>query len=118
MKLPAYGKELLDARRCGLRPAQFVLVTDWWQLAQLHRRFVGVFALVCDPLSAPYDFLLLQSLEVVLAHIDPDGLGCAQRIARAAPSQFTVISGYAEVMRMVGHLEAIVARRQAVEKAA
>lgn len=113
LKMPAYGRELLAARRAKRMPARLVLVTDWWQLAQLHRRLVNCFALVCDPLAAPYDFLVLQGLDVVLAHVSDDALGVSVRIARAAPRELTVVSGFDECMRLVGHLEAIVARRTA-----
>jgi len=111
LKLPAYGKELLAARRAGKMPARMVLVTDWWQLAQLHRKLVNCFALVCAPLAAPYEFEMLAGLDVVLAHVSDDALGVAERIARAAPRQITNVAGYDECMQLVAHLEGICARR-------
>ena len=92
MKLPAYGKELLDARRRGLRPAppfDVVWITDSWDLAKRVKDW-DFFALVCNPPAAPYDFLLLYDLPVVVMTDSDDVLGLVERIARAQPRSLQV----------------------------
>lgn len=92
MKPPAYARQLLDARRRGLRPKppfDVVFVTDDWELAkQIQAR--DFFALVCDPPSAPYDFLCLYDLPVVVLFATEDKLGACERIARAQPRSLDV----------------------------
>ncbi len=92
MKLPAYGRELLDVRRRGLRPGppfDVVFVTDSWDLAKRIRDW-DFFSLVCDPPAAPYDFLLLFDLPVVVMTESDDILGLCERIARAQPRSLRV----------------------------
>lgn len=92
MKLPAYGKELMDARRRGLRPAppfDTVFVTDSWELAQRIREW-DFLALVCAPPEAPYDFTLLFDLPVVVMTESADVLGLVERVWRAQPSSLRV----------------------------
>ncbi len=90
MKLPAYGKELLAARQAGAKPAQPVIVTDSWKLAQLYRES-DIFALVCVQASEPYDFGLLYGLDVMLMLRGDDVLGISERIALARPERFSVL---------------------------
>ena len=113
LKLPAYGRDLARARSAGQMPAREVLVTDWWDLAELFRKpHIDYYALVCAPLAAPYDFAPLQGLVVWLAHVDRDALGAAERIARVGPRKLLVVSGYNAIMHtIVGNLEAVFARR-------
>jgi len=92
VKPPAYGRELLDARRRGLRPAppfDTVFVTDNWEFAKRVQDW-DYYALVCDPVSAPYDFLLLFDLPVVVMIDSEDVLGVCERIARAQPKSLRV----------------------------
>jgi len=92
MKPPAYGRELLNVRRDGLRPAppfDVVFVTDDWDLAQRIREW-RFFALVCNPPEAPYDFSLLFDLPVVVLLLSDDRLGLCERVARARPRSLDV----------------------------
>ena len=94
MKPPAYARQLLDARRRGLRPKppfDVVFVTDDWELAKRIQEW-DFFALVCDPPSAPYDFLCLYDLPVVVLFVTEDKLGACERIARAQPRSLDVPS--------------------------
>lgn len=77
MKLPAFGKALLDLRRAGKRPAFPVVVTDDWMIAYLARDRLDWFALVCDPPERRCDLTMLLDLDVMLVH----SAGDAQRIA-------------------------------------
>lgn len=90
MKLPAYGKALLDARRLGGRPADPVIVTDCWGVAKVYQE-ADKFALVCAPAWTPYDFTLLYNLDVMLLVGSDDALGIAERIARAKPERLSVL---------------------------
>ncbi len=90
MKLPAYGRELLAARQAGARPAQPVVVTDSWAVAQLYRE-ADLFALVCSPPAEPFDFGLLYGLDVMLMLREDDVLGIAERVASAQPERLSVL---------------------------
>ena len=69
--LPAFGRELLDLRRSGKRPAKPVYVVGDWTLAKEFRRRDRFALMVELPAergvrNAPrFDFSMLQDLEVV-----------------------------------------------------
>lgn len=90
MKLPAYGKELLAARRLRQRPAAPVVVTDCWGVAKVYRED-DLFALVCPQPAEPYDFALLYDLEVLVMTASDDILGLCERIAQAKPRRMSVL---------------------------
>lgn len=76
--LPAYGRELLELRRGGERPAQPVYVVGNWELARELRgreRFVLMVEGDRDQFGFSrfprFDFSMLQDLDVVLV---PDSL--------------------------------------------
>jgi len=82
--LPAYGRELLELRRSGKRPAQPVYVVGTWELAKALRerdRFVLMAEGAPDDFGfmrfRKFDFSMLQDLDVVLA---PDSLEFAGAI--------------------------------------
>ena len=89
MKLPAYGKELLAARRAGKRPATPVVVTDCWGVARVFKA-ADHYALVCAPASEPCDFTLLYGLHVMVMAGSDDLLGLTERIAQAKPALLEV----------------------------
>lgn len=75
---PAYGRELLELRRSGKRPAQPVYIVGDWSLARqlrLHDRFVLM--VEGEPIAygfcrfRKFDFSMLFDLDVVLM---PDSL--------------------------------------------
>ena len=90
MRLPAFGRELLAARRMGARPEKPVVLTDSWDVAR-HYQAADLFALVCEPIFAPYDFTLLYGLDVMLHLVADDVLGICERVARAQPSRLAVL---------------------------
>src|SRR5712691_7580206 len=76
--LPAYGRELLELRRGGKRPAQLVYVVGNWELARELRardRFVLMVEGDRDEYGfsrfARFDFSMLQDLDVAVI---PDSL--------------------------------------------
>lgn len=92
-KLPAYGRELLTARRAGFSPLPspyhgpgvpgFVMVTDSWEVAKLQRE-LGRTALVVEA-GVEYDWSLVKGLNVwILTSLRMPFLEDAIRGARAA----------------------------------
>lgn len=88
--LPAFGRELLELRREGKRPAQLVYVVCAWPLAhELRRRdrFALMVELPRDELGSPrmrrFDFSMLQDLEVVIIPEWFDWLGIVEPQVRA-----------------------------------
>lgn len=76
--LPAYGRELLQVRRDGKRPAQLVYVVGNWELArELRARDRFVLMVEGDPDKygfsrfPRFDFSMLQDLDVAIV---PDSL--------------------------------------------
>jgi len=76
--LPAYGRELLELRRNGKRPAQLVYVVGDWELArELRERDRFVLMVEGDPDEygfsrfPRFDFSMLQDLDVAIV---PDSL--------------------------------------------
>lgn len=71
--LPAYGRELLELRRSGKKPAQLVYVVGNWEIARV-LRVLDRFVLMVEGEALPYgflrfrrfDFSMLQDLDVVL----------------------------------------------------
>ena len=62
--LPAFGRELLDARLNGMRPTKPVYVTDDWDVArELKAR--ARFVLMVPDYDKSYDFLMLRDLDVI-----------------------------------------------------
>lgn len=83
MKLPAFGKALLDLRRAGARPDFPVAVTDDWRIAELVRQRLDWFALVCDPPTQRRDLSMLLDLDVIVIYTDRVGaMTAAVRAAR------------------------------------
>ena len=78
-RLPAYGRELLLARRSGLAPlphpygppgrAGLVMVTDSWAIASAMRR-VGRTALVIEP-GETYNWAMVKGLAVWISTRHP-----------------------------------------------
>jgi hypothetical protein len=95
VKLPAYGKELLEIRLRGKRPKDPVWITDCWEFARLYREMKnGPIVLVVDPADAPYDFLPVQGLDVIVlpSRADQQYLGLAERLARAQPASLDILT--------------------------
>lgn len=71
--LPAYGRELLELRREGKRPAQLVYVVGDWDVARV-LRYRDLFVLMVEGTPDKFgflrfrrfDFSMLQDLDVVL----------------------------------------------------
>lgn len=92
MKLPAWGKALLDLRKAGQRPAFPVVVTDDWQIAYLVRDRLDWFALVCDPPAQRRDLSMLLDLEVMVVHSGkPEEVGAMVSAVRAARPRKVVL---------------------------
>lgn len=68
MKLPAYGKKILDLRKSGKVPFQIVQVVFDWKLARAFPRLVISETNQADEL----DFRCLAGLPVQIAYRSPD----------------------------------------------
>jgi hypothetical protein len=66
-KLPAYARELLDARRFGNRRPKFnaVFITDWWEMARDNRDVLGYCTLVVEPFER-YNLGCCADLDVIV----------------------------------------------------
>jgi len=89
--LPAYGRELLELRRGGKRPAQLVYVVGNWDVARALRNILDPFVLMVEGDAdafgflrfRAFDFSMLQDLDVVLI---PDSLEFLGHIWRQVES--------------------------------
>lgn len=86
-KLPAYGKQLLNARCAGNHPRDCYVVTDW----ALGKAFVR---LVCSPDTDPtsIDWRVVAGLDVILAY-KLEHASHAARIAEAIMPFVRIMNG-------------------------
>lgn len=82
--LPAYGRELLELRRSGKRPAQPVYVVDNWEVARVLRE-KDRFVLVAEDRSLSYDFEPVRGLDVIAVPTDLDFFRQLPSIKAARP---------------------------------
>jgi hypothetical protein len=66
--LPAYGRELLELRRDGRRPAQPVFATVDWEIAKSIKS-QDRFVLVMTAGDAPLDCSMLAELDIVVINV-------------------------------------------------
>jgi hypothetical protein len=66
--LPAFGRELLELRRDGKRPAQPVFATVDWEIAKSIKS-QDRFVLVMTAGNAPLDCSMLEGLDVIVLNI-------------------------------------------------
>lgn len=106
-KLPAYARELLDARRIGNRRPKFnaVFITDWWEMARDNREILGYCTLVIEPFDR-YNLGCCADLDVILV-MRGDRRLVLESLRRAGPRSVAICSD----RQYVEWLESIVASR-------
>jgi hypothetical protein len=73
MRMPAYGKELMDLRRAGKRPADTVIIClDHWPQPQEPNPCIVIRP---DDKIADMELRMLAHLDVVIHHRDPVNFG-------------------------------------------
>ena len=108
-KLPAYGRDLLDARRSGLAPIAhpwrpegspgWVLVTDSWVLAKFQRE-QGRTAVVIEA-ARTYDWDMVRELEVFVLTRAP----CPELIRELRSARASLVLSLGSTPERVSDLE-------------
>jgi hypothetical protein len=115
VKLPAFGRALLELRKSGQRPSDPVVVTDDWTIAEAARQALDWYALVCDPPEVRRDLSMLLGLDVQVVYFAPREriapMAAAVRAAR--PRRVTFVDALAWQDWLIGLLREVEREREA-----
>lgn len=114
MKLPAFGRALLDLRKAGHRPRDPVVVTDDWTIAEEAREVLDWYALVCDPPEQRRDLSMLLDLDVqVVCFAPPKRVAPMVAAVRAArPRRMTRVDALVWQDWLIGLLREVERERE------
>lgn len=92
--VPAYGRELVELRNAGKKPAQPVYVCDDWTICRMVRERDRYALMVEDP-KRPLDYLVLTGLDVVVMHRYGLGPLIRRNVRAVQPKSLVYIAQYA-----------------------